>query len=227
MSFTAIHEMELHADPTRRVVLDTRQLARPEDMPTGVCRMPLANGDAQPAWRAEIVQYPAGSVIREIDPGGAEILVLEGEIEDAASVSPAGAYLRLPPGWSGELASATGCLLFVKRGHLDARDTRKVRLHPGDRVWFPGLVPGLRVLSLGEYDGASSALVNWQPGTRFQYHRHYGGEEIFVMEGTFQDEHGDYPAGTWLRSPHMSEHTPYSDEGCLIFVKVGHLLGRS
>ena len=38
-------------------------------------------------------------------------------------------------------------------------------------------------------------------------------------------EHGDYPQGTWLRSPHLSEHTPFSEEGCLIYVKTGHLPG--
>jgi anti-sigma factor ChrR (cupin superfamily) len=52
----------------------------------------------------------------------------------------------------------------------------------------------------------------------------HGGEEIFVIERTFQDEHGTYPAGTWIRSPHQSVHTPFSDAGCLIYVKVGHLL---
>ena len=30
-------------------------------------------------------------------------------------------------------------------------------------------------------------------------------------------------AGSWLRSPHMSQHQPLSREGCLIFVKTGHL----
>ncbi|MEM8617794.1 MAG: cupin domain-containing protein, partial [Pseudomonadota bacterium] len=44
-----------------------------------------------------------------------------------------------------------------------------------------------------------------------------------VLEGTFEDEHGTYPAGTWIRSPHMSQHKPWSDEGCLIYVKTGHL----
>ncbi|MBT9532269.1 MAG: cupin domain-containing protein, partial [Pseudomonas sp.] len=46
---------------------------------------------------------------------------------------------------------------------------------------------------------------------------------ILVLEGTFQDEQGDYPAGTWLRNPHGSSHRPFSTEGCLIYVKVGHL----
>ena len=60
-------------------------------------------------------------------------------------------------------------------------------------------------------------------GTRFTGHRHWGGEEILVVEGTFQDKQGDYPAGTWIRSPHLSQHEPFSDGGCLIYVKTGHL----
>lgn len=50
-----------------------------------------------------------------------------------------------------------------------------------------------------------------------------GGEEILMIEGVFEDEHGSYPAGSWIRSPHGSQHTPFSNEGCLIFVKTGHL----
>jgi anti-sigma factor ChrR (cupin superfamily) len=44
-----------------------------------------------------------------------------------------------------------------------------------------------------------------------------------VLEGTFADEHGVYPAGTYLRNPPGSRHHPYSPDGCVIFVKLGHL----
>ena len=55
-------------------------------------------------------------------------------------------------------------------------------------------------------------------------HVHPGGEEILVLEGVFYDEHGDYPAGSWLRNPRYSEHTPFTGkEGALIYVKVGHI----
>ena len=50
-----------------------------------------------------------------------------------------------------------------------------------------------------------------------------GGEEIVVISGNFIDEHGEYPAGTWLRSPHMSKHFPRVEEETLIYVKVGYL----
>ena len=68
-----------------------------------------------------------------------------------------------------------------------------------------------------------TALVRWQPGALLQAHKHWGGEEIYVLDGIFEDEHGRYPAGTWLRNPHMSQHAPFSREGCTIYVKVGHL----
>lgn len=55
-------------------------------------------------------------------------------------------------------------------------------------------------------------------------HTHFGGEEIFVLKGTFKDEHGEYPEGTWLRSPHMSSHHPWVDEETIILVKTGHLI---
>jgi len=72
--------------------------------------------------------------------------------------------------------------------------------------------------------GTGSTLVRWAPQTYFNPHRHYGGEEIFVVDGVFEDEHGRYEAGSWIRSPHMSMHKPFSQEGCTIFVKTGHLL---
>lgn len=85
------------------------------------------------------------------------------------------------------------------------------------------MVAGLTVLPLDEHGTQHTAMVRWAPGTYFNPHRHQGGEEIFVVDGVFEDEHGRYPQGTWLRSPHMSQHQPFSREGCTIFVKTGHL----
>jgi anti-sigma factor ChrR (cupin superfamily) len=79
-------------------------------------------------------------------------------------------------------------------------------------------------MPLSTFVTTNTALVRWAPGTYFNPHRHFGGEEIFVVGGVFEDEHGRYPKGYWLRSPHMSVHKPFSVEGCTILVKTGHLL---
>ena len=79
-------------------------------------------------------------------------------------------------------------------------------------------------MPLHSYEGENCALVKWAANTQFKPHKHWGGEEIFVLQGTFYDEHGEYPKGSWLRSPHLSSHTPYTKgDGALIYVKTGHL----
>ncbi len=69
----------------------------------------------------------------------------------------------------------------------------------------------------------STALVFWPAGEHFQPHTHFGGEEILVISGEFIDEHGRYPAGSWIRSPHLSKPNPYAEQDTVILVKVGHL----
>ena len=62
--------------------------------------------------------------------------------------------------------------------------------------------------------------MRYAPGSHFAEHTHSGGEEFIVLEGVFQDEHGDYPAGTYVRNPVGTHHVPRSDDGCVIFVKL-------
>lgn len=73
---------------------------------------------------------------------------------------------------------------------------------------------------IGAESGHATSLVRYAPNSRFSAHTHDGGEEFFVLEGTFSDEYGDYPAGTYVRNPIGSKHTPYSKNGCTIFVKL-------
>jgi anti-sigma factor ChrR (cupin superfamily) len=131
--------------------------------------------------------------------------------------------VRNPIGSKHRPHSEDGCTIFVKLHQFDEADTEQKAIDTTNADFRPGAVSGLSVLPLHTHGTESCALVRWQPGTRFNTHRHWGGEEILVLEGTFQDEHGDYPKGSWLRSPHGSEHTPFSEEGCLIYVKTGHL----
>jgi anti-sigma factor ChrR (cupin superfamily) len=150
--------------------------------------------------------------------------VLEGTFSDESGHHGPGTYLKNPPGSSHAPYSEAGCTIFVKLRYQDLADTERVVVNTREAGWRPGLVPGLTVLPLHAFGTQHTALVRWAPETFFQPHTHWGGEEIFVIEGVFSDEHGDHPAGTWLRSPHLSRHQPFSRPGCLILVKVGHLL---
>nr|MBP6726768.1 cupin domain-containing protein [Thauera sp.] len=190
----------------------------------GVERKMLDRVGDEVARATSIVRYAPGSVFApHTHELGEEFLVLTGTFEDDQGAYPAGTYVRNPPGSRHRPFSTAGCEIFVKLRQFQAGDDARVVIDTSQAAFRPGLVPGLTVLPLHEYGSEHVALVRWAPGTRFQVHTHWGGEEILVLEGTFSDEYGDYPAGSWLRSPHLSRHQPFSDEGCLIYVKVGHL----
>lgn len=215
----------LNDDFSQRVVsfaADARWLPSPQP---GVERRLLDRVGDEVARATSVVRYLPGSrFARHVHGGGEEILVLEGVFSDERGDYPAGSYLRNPPGSSHAPFSHGGCLLFVKLRQFDAQDLQPVLIDTRSEPWRQGLVPGLQVMPLHEWDGVSTALVRWAPHTVFNPHTHPGGEEILVLEGVFRDGAGSYPQGAWLRSPRGSEHAPFTGpEGALIYVKVGHL----
>lgn len=89
--------------------------------------------------------------------------------------------------------------------------------------WVPSPMPGVdrRMLDrIGDEVARATSLVRYAPGSTFSAHTHTGGEEFIVLSGVFQDEHGDYPAGTYVRNPPTTAHTPSAKDGCVIFVKL-------
>ncbi len=72
----------------------------------------------------------------------------------------------------------------------------------------------------GDESGLATSIVRYPPGSAFPAHTHSGGEEFLVLDGVFEDEHGQYPAGSYVRNPIGSRHSPKSSLGCTIFVKL-------
>lgn len=73
--------------------------------------------------------------------------------------------------------------------------------------------------------GIVTSIVRYDAGSAFPTHHHPDGEEIFVLDGVFSDEHGDYPAGTYLLNPDGTSHAPFSKDGCTLFVKLRQYSG--
>jgi len=214
----------LNTDYTQRVVLDTLALPWQASPSPQVWRRQLERDGGECARATSIVRYDPGARFPEHGHElGEEIIVLDGVFSDQHGDYGPGTYIKNPPGWQHAPFSAHGCTLFAKLRHLDPADRGRVVTNFRRDKWYAGMVAGLTVLPLFEFATQHTAMVGWAPETYFNPHRHYGGEEIFVVEGTFADEFGEYPAGSWLRSPHLSLHQPFSREGCLIFVKTGHL----
>lgn len=216
--------MKLHADRSQRVVVEGPTLPWLASPLPGVERRMLERDGAEVARATSVVRYAPGARFdRHTHELGEEFLVLEGDFNDDDGRYEAGAYVRNPPGSAHAPWSEAGCVLFVKLRQMDRRDTERVVVNTRTARWHAGQKPGLSVMPLSEAGAEHTALVRWAPGTVFLPHRHHGGEEILVLEGVFEDEHGRYPAGTWIRSPHLSAHHPFSTDGCIIWVKTGHL----
>jgi anti-sigma factor ChrR (cupin superfamily) len=213
----------LNMNFAERVVIRTHDEPWVASPANGVWRKPLEREEAESGHTTSIVRYDTGSRFNtHPHPMGEEIFVLEGIFSDEHGDYPAGTYIRNPPGSSHAPFSEQGCVIFVKLNQFDQRDNTSIRLNTAEEAWLPG-IGGLEVMPLHEFEHEHVALVKWPAGERFQPHRHFGGEEILVLSGQFSDEHGQYPQGSWMRSPHMSEHYPFVEQETIILVKTGHL----
>lgn len=189
----------------------------------GVSRIPLEREAEESGHTTSFVKFAPNSFFSEHShPQGEEIYVLDGVFSDENGDYPAGTYLRNPPGSYHKPFTKKGCTLFVKLEQFQVGDKEHVVILPEDQQWQQD-IGNLKVLSLHTFNTESTALVLWPRNEVFQPHTHFGGEEIVVISGKFIDEHGDYPTGSWLRSPHLSKHFPRVEEETLILIKVGHL----
>jgi ChrR Cupin-like domain len=106
---------------------------------------------------------------------------------------------------------------------LNADFTKRAVVHGATMPWQPSPIPGVerRMLDrIGDEVARATSIVRYAPHSQFSPHIHGGGEEFLVLAGVFQDEHGDYPVGTYVRNPPTSRHTPSSIGGCIILVKL-------
>ena len=106
---------------------------------------------------------------------------------------------------------------------INADFESRVVVHAAQSEWLESPMKGVYRKPLdriGAEVARATTIVKYEPNSKFSPHVHTGGEEFLVLDGTFQDEHGDYPAGSYIRNPPESRHTPGSELGCVMLVKL-------
>jgi anti-sigma factor ChrR (cupin superfamily) len=106
---------------------------------------------------------------------------------------------------------------------LNADFSQRAAVLSARLAWVPSPIAGVdrRMLDrIGDEVARATSIVRYAPSSRFSPHTHGGGEEFLVLDGVFKDEHGEYPAGSYVRNPPTSSHTPGSAPGCTLFVKL-------
>ena len=214
----------LNTDLSIRIVLNTNEMEWVDSPVVGVSRKRLAREEEERGHATSIIRYERGaSFNRHFHPFGEEIFVLDGVFSDERGDYPAGSYIRNPPGSNHRPHSVHGCVLFVKLHQFSEMDMEQFVIDTNNTSWSQG-IGGSKIMPLHSFEQESVALVKWPAKEVFTTHKHIGGEEVLVLSGLFKDEFGEYPAGTWIKSPHSSDHIPCTDIETVILVKTGHLL---
>ncbi len=106
---------------------------------------------------------------------------------------------------------------------INADFSERVVVKFDETDWVRSPMPGVdrKMLDrIGAEVARATTIVRYAPGSAFSAHTHDGGEEYLVLDGTFVDEHGDFPTGTYVRNPPTSRHTPSAPDGATILVKL-------
>lgn len=106
---------------------------------------------------------------------------------------------------------------------INSEFDRRVVVHSATQEWLESPMKGVfrRPLDrVGAEVARATSIVKYMPNSVFSPHIHTGGEEFLILDGVFQDEHGDYPAGSYVRNPPKTSHTPSSMSGCVMLVKL-------
>jgi anti-sigma factor ChrR (cupin superfamily) len=107
--------------------------------------------------------------------------------------------------------------------HLNADFSQRALVRFDESDWVASPMPGVRRRMLdriGDEVARATSIVRFDPGSAFSAHTHDGGEEYLVLDGTFQDEDGDFPTGFYVRNPPTTSHTPAARDGATILVKL-------
>lgn len=219
-----IEPQPVNADLTTRAVVDSNEVEWLPSPESGVERRPLERDGGEVARATSIVRYAADSQFSEhTHGGGEEFFVLSGTFCDESGEFPAGSYVRNPPGSSHKPFSREGCTILVKLRQMRPDDTDRVVVDTNTATWQAGTAPGHHVMPLFEGADERVTLEKLDAGSSLPAYQANDGEEIFVLAGSFHDAHGAYRKGVWIRNPAGTRHEIESDEGCLLWIKRGHL----
>jgi len=214
----------VNADLSARAVVDSNEidwLPSPEE---GVERRPLERDGGEVARATSIVRFAADS---EFAPhshgGGEEFFVLSGTFCDESGEFPAGSYVRNPPGSSHKPFSKEGCTILVKLRQMRPEETERIAVDTNTGNWQAGSSPEHHIMPLFEGPDERVTLEKIDADGAVPDYETEGGEEIFVLAGTFHDARGTYGKGVWIRNPAGTRHGIESEDGCLLWVKRGHL----
>lgn len=213
----------INMDLEKKVIIDTQKQKWIESPSKKVLRIPLEREKAESGHVTSIVKYlPNSKFAAHTHPNGEEIFVLEGVFSDEHGDYMAGSYLRNPPGTSHSPFSLDGCKILVKLEQFSQDDLKKTAIQTKNLNWIKK--DNFKIMPLHNFENEETVLIRWNKGQKISIDKLLNNEEFYVITGVFKDETGQYPKGTWVRSPSSKEKETnlIADEETVIFLKTGH-----
>ena len=214
----------IHGDISVRVVVHTKPIPWSASPSGTVWRKRLhLVGPTESGQVTSIVRYQEHSQFPPHDhPDGEELLVLSGVFSDEHGDWPTGSYLLNPQGFRHAPYSQSGCLLFVKLRQYPGTDRSHVVVNTHTMSWESvgaGRERKLLYAQSGYQD--TTRLERWSADSAPGELAYPCGAELFVLDGSFEDEHGRYEPHTWMRLPTHFTHHPVTQERCELYIKEG------
>jgi len=219
------HE-RVNADFSRRVVIATDEMPWIPSPQSGVERRLLDRIGGEVARATSLVRYaPASAFPAHEHALGEEFLVLDGVFSDEHGDYPAGTYVRNPPRSHHRPRTAPGCTIFVKLRQMSLSEQDRIVADTTSSKWEQADRAGVAKLPLylDSWTGERVTLERLAAGARHVELDCPDGEEIFILSGDLEDEHGIYRARTWIRNPAGFRRSLESRSGTTYWVKRGHL----
>jgi anti-sigma factor ChrR (cupin superfamily) len=216
----------VNADFSRRVVIATDEMPWIPSPQSGVERRPLDRIGGEVARATSLVRYAPASAFPAHDHAlGEEFLVLSGIFSDEHGDYPAGTYVRNPPQSRHTPRTAPGCTIFVKLRQMPQSEQHRIVTDTTSAKWEPADTAGVARLPLylNSDIGERVTLERLAAGARHPALDRPDGEEIFILSGDLEDEHGIYRARTWIRNPAGFRRSLESRGGATYWAKRGHL----
>lgn len=221
---------ELNADLTAHVVVKADELEWRETEHRGVYLKDFERiTDPDKARETCLMRLDPGVALPEVElDERTEMMVLEGEISDGHGTYGAGIYVMNPPGARVRFASESGGIAFMRRrARAGIGADRVVRDTNREDAWEKWGERGAHKVTLygpGEIEEASW-VGRMLPDVHVPEHDHAGGEEIFIVDGTIEDDVARADPGTWIRFPVGFRHAPFSHgDGCVMIVREGDVV---
>lgn len=216
---------QLHTDLSERIAIDTAAMVWTPSPGGHVLRKRLhLQGPAEAGQVTSVVRYPAGARFPAHDhPQGEEILVLEGVFSDEHGDWPQGTYLLNPEGFRHAPFSEQGCTLFVKLRQYPGTDRLHQTVQSNDLPWLQSVRKNTRWKKLYTQPPYTDSMriEHWESPAELGQINFSQGAELLILNGSFNDDFGEYPTHSWLRIPVGGALIPRSNGACELYIKEG------